>query len=475
MRRSILLCDDDNTLQLAFRHLFRDKYDVKTAFHGDEAVAILKNNRFDLMLLDINLRKEGEGLDYVSKFREIDPDLSIVVLSGVTDFETVRRALRLGALDYIPKDTRPEDLLHAIDRVFEKRELLRAKSQQSSENLAQHRRHELIGRSAAVENLRRVIERAKRTNANVVITGETGVGKEVVARSLRHTDEDGSLVPFVSVDSSTIQSTTAESILFGHEKGAFTGADKVRKGVFEEADGGIVYFDEIVNMTLEIQSKLLRVIQEKEVTRMGSAKTIPLEFRVIAATNKRLEELIKLGLFKDDLYQRLNVIPIHVPSLRERKEDIPDLLSHFAKKHCPEDPISFGDETIEVLMAYEWPGNIRELGNLVAYLTTMCDHKHIEIADLPPKIRDFHKDTILAATTLASAQVEKTGNGEERVDFYKSVGEFEAALIRREYDRVGGNVSRLALNLGMDRSHLYSKLKAYGIHSPSNQRLKVSL
>jgi two-component system nitrogen regulation response regulator NtrX len=329
------------------------------------------------------------------------------------------------------------------------------------ETAAQHRKHTLVGQSASIQALLKMIHRIRESNAHVLIYGETGTGKEVVARLLRSSLPNGVLCPFVAVDSATIHGQTAESILFGHEKGAFTGADKLRKGVFEEANGGTVYFDEIANMPLDIQAKLLRVIQEKEVIRMGSARAIPLEFRVIAATNRDLDEMVKQRLFKDDLLQRLNVIPILLPSLRDRIGDIPSLIDHFCSLHSRGmREVRFTERAMAVLQRYRWPGNIRELGNLVAFLYATSESDEIDIYDLPPKF----SEQCSVVGKYSSADAPRLSLDVEG-PFYERVAQFEKQVLSREYDKFKGNVSRMALALQMDRSHLHSKLRALGIHS----------
>lgn len=458
-RPIILICDDDQTYQLALRQFLKKDFDILSAYNADEAFAIVKNRKVDLLLLDVRMRTEEEGLDSIPKFKSLDEDLTIVMLSGLKEFETVREAMRRGAHDYFCKDIEAAELTHILARLLERRQLIQRGQQQNFEATQLQSRHSLIGKSASMVQLKKMLERIRSSNANVVIYGETGSGKEVVARLLRGELSDGTLAPFVAVDSSTIHNNTAESILFGHEKGAFTGADKPRKGIFEEANGGIVYFDEIANMPLDIQAKLLRVIQEKEITRLGSARSIPLDFRIVCATNRKLEELIKLGLFKDDLYQRLNVIPLVLPPLRERREDIPDLLHHFSHRHtCEGRFLQFTEEAIQLLQTYDWPGNIRELGNLVAYLYAVTDQEIVDIADLPPKFRD-----VLNSTSRVVSISESTGN------FYERVAKFESDILKQEYENFGGNISRLALKLGMDRSHLYTKLKLYGLHTTSHK------
>ncbi len=426
----ILICDDDKIFQLAVKHSLKDRYEVRSAFNAEEAEAILKNQQFEVLLLDIQMRTDDEGLKHIPVFRAIDPDLSIVMSSSLKDFATVREALRLGADEYVPKDFDPDELAIIVAQMLEKRALRKKSAQQSFEVLSGQKHHLMVGESTEIVALRKIIERVRASNANVVITGETGTGKEVVARQLRGAAPDGSLAPFVAVDSSTIQSTMAESMLFGHEKGAFTGAERATSGIFEQANGGIVYFDEIVNMPLEIQAKLLRVLQEKEVTRLGSSRVMQLEFRVVCATNQDLDEMVKQGRFKADLLQRLNVIPIQLPPLRSRKGDIPLLLEHFAERNrnrVAGQCMSFSSEALAVLQEYSWPGNIRELSNLVSYLAVMSDLAELDVSDLPPKIRD-----------QPGVRPEGDAPASARGSFYERVSEFEKLERHRAYLRRKG-------------------------------------
>lgn len=453
----ILICDDDSLFHLALKQSLKGRYECRSAYNVDEASVLLKKHAIDIVLLDIQMRTPDEGLKAIPSFLETDPEVAIIMISGLTDFATVREAMRLGALDYVPKDFNPDDLALTLAQTLERRDLRRRNAQQNFEAVSHQNQQLLIGKSQGIITLRKMIEKMRISSANVVITGETGTGKEVVARQLRRKNPDGSLAPFVAVDSSTIQSTMAESILFGHEKGSFTGAEKMAKGIFEEAAGGVVYFDEIANMPLSIQAKLLRVIQEREVTRLGSTKPISLEFRVICATNRDLESMVAAGEFKEDLLQRLNVLPLNIPPLRERKDDIPLLVEHFLSKQPGEGRLTFTEDAVAALEAYDWPGNIRELANVVAYVATMTEGVEVNVADLPPKIRD-------AETRRARGRAEKSSG--EKKSFYEQVAEFEKSVLKREYGESDGNISRLAMTLGMDRSHLYSKLKEYGIHSP---------
>jgi two-component system response regulator AtoC len=445
----ILICDDDSLYHMALKVALKGKFDCRSAYNTDEAIAILKKNSIDILLLDVQMRTPEEGLEALPKIKELDPELSVLMISGTTEFEVVREAMRLGAVDYIPKDFDTNDLVHTLEQALERNKLLKRQEQQNYEVVSEQKKHVLVGDSPALRTVRKTIDKFKQSSANVLITGETGTGKEVVARQLRGNLPDGSLAPFVAIDSATIQSSTAESILFGYEKGAFTGADSPKKGVFEEANGGIVYFDELGNMPLDIQAKLLRVLQEKEVTRLGSTKTLQLDFRVVCATNKDLDQMVKQGLFKDDLLQRLNVLPIQLPPLRERMEDIPALAEHFLKKEeAVHGKLTVTEDAIEMLKAYSWPGNIRELGNVIAFTATMAEGEILDAADLPPRLRDMAQGKQVSGST-----------------FYDQVASFEKTLLAQAYSSTEGNVSKLALKLGMDRSHLYTKLREYEIHT----------
>jgi DNA-binding NtrC family response regulator len=457
----VLICDDDSLYHLALKAALKSQYDCKSAYHTDEALAVVRNHSIDVLLLDVQMRTPEEGLQAIPKILEIEPDLPIVMISGNIGFETVKKALTLGATDYIHKDFNPDDLVHVLQRVRERKALITRREQQNFEVRSEQKKHVLIGDSPQTKEVRRLIEKFRESPANVLITGETGCGKEIVARSLRGRTADGLLCPFVAVDSSTIQSTTAESTLFGHEKGAFTGAEKMNKGVFEEANGGIVYFDEISNMPMNIQVKLLRVIQEKEITRLGSTKTIQLDFRVVCASNQDLDVMVSKGLFKEDLLQRLNVLPMSLTPLRERVEDIAPLVDHFLKLESTRSGMQFSEEAIDTLKKYPWPGNVRELVNVIAFTAAMTETDLIEIADLPPKLRDFARPRLGAASGAGGIDSGKSSGG----TFYEQVAAFEKKLLFDAYPAAEGNVSKLALTLGMDRSHLYTKLKEYGLHT----------
>ena len=462
----VLICDDDHNVHLAIKSALSSEFEFKSAYHGDEALLILRKNPIDVVLLDMEIRTSSEGLETIPKILEIQSDVCVIFFSGRTDLDLVKSAMKLGAFDYVPKDCPTPDLAHGFRKAIEHKRLRRKEQQLSHEIRSTSQKPFLIGESPSIQKIRKQIERARTSAASLIITGETGTGKEVVARALRKSLQDGSFEPFVAVDSSTIQSSVSESVLFGYEKGAFTGAEKATRGLFEEASGGCIYFDELGNMPLELQNKLLRVIQEKEVLRIGSSRPIRLDFRVICATNHDLEAMIASGGFKDDLYQRLNVLQIVIPPLRERPEDIPLLLEHFIDLHSNgQERIRFLPETIEQIKTYPFPGNVRELSNLVLYLYSMCDEPLIAPIDLPPKFQASLKP--VSQSQFAGGHAE-AGPADREIDlsvgFYEAVGGFEKAYLLRAYQVMEGNISKMAQDLGMDRSYLHRKLKVFGIH-----------
>lgn len=466
-RKKILIVDDDRGIQMATKYMLRDKYDCISAYNGDEAKAIIQSQPLDLVLLDIHMRHHEEGLEYLPLLKAIDPDLDFIMVSSNTELDLASRAIKGGASAYLVKDHSADQLVITIESVFGKRELLHDNEHYVRDRKRILEKNQLIGASKAVVQLMKDIEKIRRSKANVIITAETGCGKELVARHIGAIDGK----PFVSVDSATITSSMAESILFGHEKGSFTGATSQSKGLFEEANGGTIYFDEISNMPLEIQSKLLRVFQEKEIKRLGSTRSIPLEFRVICASNKDLEVLCSEGKFKEDLYQRMNVISLRIPPLRERSEDIPLLVEHFFDRFkCDGSPQSMSDEALACLARYSWPGNVRELSNLVANLCTMItDQSVVEVEDLPEKIRasnlSINPDKLKSISEVPSDSELATLFASEGIDFYTYMHSVEGNALRALYKQFNGNILQMSKTLKISRSHLYSKLSAHQIHT----------
>lgn len=451
----ILICDDDLTFQLACRETLTRSaaYACRWAKNSAEARLLLSKESFDLLLLDIEMRTPDEGLEFLPFLKEQFSELPVLMCSGRSGFEDVRRAMTSGAWDYVRKDCEPEHLHHAVEllltRARERRNARLAHEEIRRQDARSVGSGEILGNGPAMLELRKKLEKYARSLAPVLIIGETGTGKELVARFLRPIRDDGTPGPFVAVDSATITESTAESILFGHEKGAFTGADRARAGLFEQADGGVLFLDELANMPQSIQQKLLRVLQEKEVTRLGSSRTLKVDFRLIAATNRDLEAMSKKGEFLPDLLQRVQVLPVNLPPLRQRREDIPLLAAEFLRKLGPSEA-SWSAEALILLQAYDWPGNVRELHNVVHYAVTMADHSSLDVTDLPERIRS---EPLLSASA----------GSEHTMGFYQQMLAHEARLLNEALAIPYASISELARRLGMDRSHLYTKLKQHGL------------
>lgn len=367
----VLIIDDERSIRNSLRDILEyEKFSVDDAEDGITGLEKIKNSTYDLILCDIKMPKM-DGIEVLEKIMEIS-DVPVVMISGHGTIETAVEAIKLGAFDYISKPLDLNRLLvtvrNAIDRnvLVNETKALKKKINQS---------YEMIGKSAPMQHIRQLITKVAPTDARVLIVGENGTGKELVARAL-HQHSQRASGPFVEVNCAAIPSELIESQLFGHEKGSFTSAIKQRKGDFEQAAGGTLFLDEIGDMSLSAQAKVLRALQENKITRVGGEKDISVDVRVIAATNKNLAEEIQKGNFREDLYHRLSVIVIHVPPLRERKEDIPLLVEHFTNEICSNlgrQPIQFEKEAIEALQKLPWTGNIRELRNVVERLIILSD------------------------------------------------------------------------------------------------------
>ena len=360
---SVLVVDDEQIMQdSCSRILVKEGYNVSTADCGEAALEQCDRESYDLVLLDLKMPGMG-GIKTLSRLKEMDPGITILIITGYPSIETAVRAIKLGAYDYITKPFTPDALRFAINRALERKHLIVENQHLRHQLKAKNETDVIIGQSQAMRNIYELVRRTAPTDSTVLITGESGTGKELIARAIHNyslRDER----EFITVDCSALVETLLESELFGHVKGSFTGAIQAKYGSFELANGGTFFFDEIGNLSLDIQAKLLRVIQEKEIKPVGSERTIKVDVRIIAATNKNLRRAIAQKTFREDLYYRLNVVPIHISPLRERKEDIPLLVHHLLKKfnRKRETPITRVEpETMKLLVGHEWPGNVREL------------------------------------------------------------------------------------------------------------------
>jgi len=438
---SILIVDDEPIVQQSLGDWFRqDGYLVETASNGKEALRLAAERHHDIALVDIKM-PGIDGLDLQERLIKECPDLTIIVMTAYASVESAVRALKNGAYDFITKPFDPDELSHLVRRAAEHRSL-RSENARLREQLAEVAGPSpIVGVSGAMRHVHELIDAVAGSDATVLVRGESGTGKELVARAV-HARSPRRFGPLVVVNCGALPEGVLESELFGHEKGAFTGAQFRHKGKFEMADGGTIFLDEIGTITPRVQVELLRVLEEKSVTRLGGTTPVRTDFRVIAATNQDLEAAVKEGRFREDLYWRLNVFVIDLPPLRDRPEDIPELAQHFLGRFTlamNRPALRFSPEALETLRAYGWPGNVRELQNAVERAVVLGKPPTIEVADLPLRL---------------AASADRPGP--------LSLEEIEKAHIRRVLDGCDWNISQAAKLLGIDRGTLYAKIRRYG-------------
>jgi two-component system nitrogen regulation response regulator NtrX len=450
MTARILIVDDEAGIRTSLRGLLEDEgYRVETAGSGTEALSLVVEFDPDLVLLDVYL--DGiDGMETLARLKEGGFRHPVIMMSGQADLDLAVRATRLGAMTFLEKPLQPERVVVEAAAAVQMARLLRENAslrEESGANLT------MVGESPLMQRLRERIRKVAPTRATVLITGESGTGKELVARAV-HAWSGCSDGPFVKVNCAAIPGELIESELFGHEKGSFTGAVGRHRGRFEQADSGSIFLDEVADTSLEVQARLLRVLQEGEIQRVGGEKVIQVDVRVIAATNRALEERIISGAFREDLFYRLNVLPLHVPPLRSRREDIPVLADEFGQQFARRNnrhPIELTPEALSVLSSYDWPGNVRELRNAVERLMILFEGELVDARRA--------REALPAGTESAG---EEPGGG-STAGLREQVEAFEAGLLARELEAAGGVVSRVAERLQTDRANLYRKLKRYGL------------
>ena len=451
MSKTILVVDDETSILQSLEGILTDEgFEVVIAESGLEALEKVQEEMPDLVLLDIWM-PGLDGIETLEKIKALYPTLQVIMMSGHGNIETAVKSTKVGAYDYIEKPLSLEKLLLSINnalahsRLVEEVHFLKEKEM---------KKHNIVGNSAAMAELKEQIRIVAPTNAWVLISGENGTGKELVAHTI-HRLSRRSQNPMVEVNCAAIPEELIESELFGHEKGAFTGASTMRKGKFDSAHEGTIFMDEIGDMSLKAQSKTLRILQEQKFERVGGSKTIEVDVRVIAATNKDLEKEIEKGAFREDLYFRLNVIPMRVPSLRERVDDIPDLVNEFVKEFALSakvEPKQFPSETLDLLQKYDWPGNVRELKNLIERLMIMSPAPVIGIKDIPAPFNQSSKSVRVGVELGFSTDSLK-----------EAKGEFEKAFIEEKLNEHNGNISQTAEAIGIERSNLHKKIKQYDL------------
>jgi len=451
--KTILIVDDEKDIRISLTGILEDEgYQVVTASSGMEALDKVREEQPDLVLLDIWM-PGIDGLETLDRLKAAQPALTVIMISGHGTIETAVRATKLGAFDFIEKPLSLDKVLIAVGNALRLKQLT---AENDELKRAAGNEHELVGSAAVIEALREQITRVAPSNASVLVSGENGTGKELVARSIHYysTRHDK---PFVAINCAAIPEELIESELFGHEKGAFTGALSQKKGKFDLADGGTLFLDEIGDMSLRTQAKVLRILQERCFERVGGTRLVSVDVRIIAATNKDLDEEIRQGRFREDLYYRLNVIPFRVPALRERIDDVPQLVEHFialfARKEGRE-PKSFRPEALDMLKQYHWPGNVRELRNIIERILIMTPGRTIIHDDIPDLRGDTsaqphpcpNLDGALAQGTLREAREE-----------------FEREFLIQKLEENDWNISRTAEVIELERSNLHRKIKSYGI------------
>ncbi len=461
MDGTVLVVDDEIDIQISLKGILEDEgYKVLLCGSGEEALDILlKEPEVDIVFLDIWLTGM-DGLDVLDVIKKRYRDIPVIMISGHGNIETAVQSMKKGAFDYIEKPLSLEKIVVTAQKALEFRKL-HLENQSLKSKIKGEYIQELTGESKAIQTLKAQIDKVAPTDAWVLITGENGTGKEIVARSI-HKKSKRSKRPLIAINCAAIPEDLIESELFGHEKGAFTGADKVHIGKFELAHKGTLFLDEIGDMSLKTQAKILRILQEQTFERIGGIKTIKVDVRVIVATNKDLKKEIEAGRFREDLYYRLNVFPIHVPALRERKEDIPLLIEDFITSFCKENgykPISISNDALNVLIDYSWPGNVRELKNMIERLLIMYAGETITEDLLPPEL----KKAKTAAPYGAELRIKCLS-----MDFKRAKAEFEKEFLREKLKEVDWNISRLSEVIGLERSYIHKKMKMYGIHAPRN-------
>ena len=449
MPATLLVVDDEPQILQAVSGILQDEgFEVLTAPDGETALKTVSDGTPDLVLLDIALPGK-DGLEVLQELKARHPALPVVMISAYGSVENAVKATRLGAYDFIEKPPHADNILLTVRNALE---MARLAEENRRLRLQAAPVREIVGQSEAVQRLREQLRMVAPTNASVLITGENGTGKELVARAL-HAFSLRAHKPFVEVNCAAIPEDLIESELFGHEKGAFTGATSRRQGKFDQAHEGTLFLDEIGDMSLKTQAKILRILEEQRFERVGGSRPLQVDVRVVAATNKNLAEEIQRGTFREDLYHRINVIPLQVPPLRERGEDIPLLAKHFLQELARENDTpakTFTPQALEALTNLPWPGNVRELKNFIWRLAILTPAPQIDLADMhlspEPEAASGDLDRLL-----------------QMPDFREARARFEKEYLRRQLEECGGSVTLLAERIGLERSHLYRKLKACGL------------
>jgi len=449
MPAHVLVVEDEiNMAKTQAKILQRKGYEVETAGNGREALQLLNRSAFDVVITDLKM-PVMDGMQLLREMNAKARGCAVIVLTGHGTIESAVEAMQCGAADYLTKPCNPDELLLKVEKQIETKRLRQEVEQLRREVRAYKKFGALIGQSPSMRQIYTVIGAVSGNKSTILVTGESGTGKELVARTI-HQKGPWADRSFVAINCGAMSETLLDSQLFGHRRGAFTGAIADHEGVFQTANGGTLFLDEISEIPLALQVKFLRAVQEKEVTPLGASRPLKVDVRIIAASNRNLEEEVKKGTFRDDLFYRLNVVPIHLPPLRERREDIPLLIEHFIATFSTEynvEPKKLVPEALEKLVSYSWPGNIRELQNVIERMFALSQSREITLVDLPGPIADFE---------------EKPVNFQEFLEL-PTLETMEKSLITAALRKSQGNKNEAARLLAIDRQRLYRKIEKYGL------------
>jgi two-component system response regulator HydG len=460
IRASVLIVDEDGAVRYACNEIASSKgYNVYSAENISAALSLLRGNGVDIVLLDLK-GPQSLHLELLEQIKALHPETAVIVMTAYATIASAVEAMRVGAADYLTKPFTVDELTTVLDRAAERRALDVASRRLREKLRTEQGLSNIIGRSAEMDRIYRILSKVALTSHPVLILGESGTGKELIARAI-HSHGPNAGKPFVPVDCSSIVPTLIESELFGHVKGAFTGANRSKDGLLVSAEGGTVFLDEIGEMPLDLQSKLLRALQEKEVRPVGATNRVPINVRILAATNRNLTEMVEQGRFRKDLYYRLNVVNLRLPALRQRREDVPLLIAHFLERKNREYGKNFrmSDEMLRVLMEYDWPGNVRELEHLIDRACAYCSGNVLQLGDAPTSVVEYYSNTR-----------RRTFSPEAKTDTsliapsITSLVELEKQAIQKALDTLQGDKLAAAKLLGIGKTTLYRKIKEYGLN-----------
>ena len=456
MKNKILIVDDEKLMRVSLEDkLTKEGYAVNSLSNAVEGIKLLQSTNFDAVITDLRLPKI-DGMDFLREIKKASPDTVVIIMTAYGSIENAVTAMKEGAYDYVTKPFPLEELTVKLQKALKHKDTIAENIMLKQRVLSQYGYDNMIGKSEGMKRVFEIISTVSNRDTTILIQGESGTGKELTAGAIHYNSNrrDG---PFIKVSCAALNKEILESELFGHEKGSFTGAIKTRRGRFELADGGTIFLDDVDDIPLEMQVKLLRVLQEREFERVGGEETIPVNVRVICATKKDLKKLVQEGSFREDLYYRLHVVTVHLPPLRERKEDIPLLVTYFIKKYAERQRVtvnSVSQETLNLLMLYNWPGNIRELENVIEHAVAFCTSDTIIPRNLPGNLIEGETPSGIFPIELSTI---------DSIDLQETLSEAERKLLMWAYQKTNGNQVRMSEILRIPRTTLQNKLVKYNI------------